>query len=271
MGPYQELTTSHLDTCPKVEVHCPYPTCNESVQRCYLDNHKATCQNILYPCKYADVGCPIQLKQAELEAHEQDDQLHLQITKEKILELREKLEVRERRFREHIETTNREIAALKQSLPALVSNKQPTVFRFSGFDMHKLQNKVFFSPSFYLETGYGIQIAVLANGLGKGADTHVSLFVYLTKGCNDDSLTWPFEGSVQVEMLNQLKDSDHFMEVVRFPSDDDISGRVLNRSRQLTGWGEEQFVSNKELANASSKRQYLKSDTLYFRVSSVVE
>ena len=267
MGPYQELTTSHLDTCPKVKVHCPYPTCNETIQRCYLDVHRATCRNIPHPCKYASVRCPAQLRLAELQAHEEDDQLHLQITKEKVLEMTELLEVRERRFREHTEQMNKEIAALKQSLPALKERKGPTIFKFQGFDTHKLQNKEFVSPSFYLETGYMFQTKVFANGRGRGVNTHVSLFLYLAKGCNDNFLTWPFDGTVKVEVLNQLKDKDHLSSVIKFSRDRNISGRVMNRRRQLRGWGKDQFVSNKELANVSRERQYLESDSLYFRVS----
>ena len=268
MGPYQELTTSHLDTCPKVEVHCPYPTCNETTQRCYLDIHRATCQNIPYPCKYANVGCPAQLKLAELQGHEEDNQLHLQITKEKVMEMTELLQVRERRFREHTEQMNKEIAILKQKLPALIENgTRPTIFKLQGFDTYKLQGKVFRSPPFYLDTGYSFQTKIFANGRGRGANTHLSLFLYLAKGCNDDLLPWPFDGTIKVEILNQLKDKDHLSEEIKFTRDCEISGRVMNRSRQLRGWGKEQFVSNKELANVSSKRQYLKCDTLYFRVS----
>ena len=269
MGPYQELTTSHLDTCPKVEVQCPNPACNMKIQRCYFDVHKATCQNVLRPCKFFSVGCSAQLRLVELQTHEQDDQLHLQMTKEKVLQLTEYLEVRERRLREHVQKMTRDIATLKQRLPALRRNQHPVTFKFQGFDMHKLQDKAFKSPAFYLSTGYRFQMQIFANGRGRGANTHISLFVHLLQGCNDDFLTWPFEGILYIAILNQLEDKGHIWSTIQFSSasNQDIGRRVTSKRRELSAWGKEEFVSNKQLANITSKRQYLKNDTLYFRVN----
>ena len=36
--------------------------------------------------------------------------------------------------------------------------------------------------------------------------THVSVFACLMKGDNDDSLFWPFTGTVTIELLNQLEE-----------------------------------------------------------------
>ena len=52
-------------------------------------------------------------------------------------------------------------------------------------------------------------IRVDANGWSSGNGTHISVFAYLMKGDNDDSLTWPFTGSITFELLNQLEDNNH--------------------------------------------------------------
>ncbi len=134
--------------------------------------------------------------------------------------------------------------------------------------MHKLQNKLFTSPKFYLKTGYRFILVVYANGRNHGANTHISVYLDITEGQDDEYLTWPFEGSVKVELLNQLQHRNHVSNAIYFLNDDCVSGRMVESNAPI-GWGKEQFISNKEMANISSKRQYLRSDTLYFRITSV--
>ena len=51
-------------------------------------------------------------------------------------------------------------------------------------------------------------LEVYANGIADGKGTHVSVVACLMKGDNDDSLSWPFTGSVTFELLNQLEDKN---------------------------------------------------------------
>ena len=57
--------------------------------------------------------------------------------------------------------------------------------------------------------GYKLQIRVRANGEGSGKDTHVSVYVYLLKGENDDMLTWPFKCDITIQLLNWREDKGH--------------------------------------------------------------
>ena len=45
---------------------------------------------------------------------------------------------------------------------------------------------------------------------------HVSMFSQLACGVYDDNLTWPFLGTVTVELLNQLADANHHSMVIPF-------------------------------------------------------
>ena len=38
---------------------------------------------------------------------------------------------------------------------------------------------------------------------------HVSCYVCLMTGENDDTLEWPFQGKLTMELLNQLEDENH--------------------------------------------------------------
>ena len=45
-------------------------------------------------------------------------------------------------------------------------------------------------------------IRVVANGLGKGAGTHVSVAVHLMRGEYDSRLVWPFRGDITIQLVN---------------------------------------------------------------------
>ena len=49
-GRYCDITTTHLDTCPKVKIHCSNEGCKEIVDRCELSEHFKTCEHALIFC-----------------------------------------------------------------------------------------------------------------------------------------------------------------------------------------------------------------------------
>ena len=101
-------------------------------------------------------------------------------------------------------------------------------------------------------------------------DTHVSIFIYLMWGDNDDNLKWPFKGTIKVSLLNQLEDGLHLTRQLSSPYSDipeSSSGRVTEGERS-EGWGNAEFVSHLDLDNDTNK-QFLKDDMLFFRVDSI--
>ena len=109
---------------------------------------------------------------------------------------------------------------------------------------------------------------VHANGWGDGKGTHVSVFANLMKGGNDDSLTWPFTGTVTFELLNQLEDKNHHKRTVAFPTGDKLSQRVVDGERAQGGWGYSQFISHTDLdQQPSTNCHYLVHDSLTLRVT----
>ena len=59
-------------------------------------------------------------------------------------------------------------------------------------------------------------IRVTANGLGKGAGTHVSVAVYLMTGEYDSRLVWPFRGDITIQLVSYSNDQDHYEQTVHF-------------------------------------------------------
>ena len=238
IGQYEERTTTHLKVCPKVRLRCP--KCTLPVFRCDITKHIESCTHEPVPCKYSEIGCTQRPLRRNLKNHEENVQLHLAIATEKVLELSKALSC-----------TNR------------------VTFKVTEFGSRKSNNESVLGPHIFTSRfGYKMCVEVDANGSYNGEGTHVSVYAYLMKGDNDDSLTWPFTGTVTVELLNQLEDKNHHKDTFTFPPDDDeVSGRVVTGERG-EGWGETQFIPHTDLGYQPDKNcQYLKDDTLVFRVS----
>ena len=88
----------------------------------------------------------------------------------------------------------------------------------------------------------------------------MSVFVAIVKGEYDAELKWPFTGKVQYTLLNQVKDDEHHTVTQTF---DITAGAHVG-----VYWGLRNFIPHTKLAlDSVLNMQYLKDDTMYFRVS----
>ncbi|XP_064399361.1 TNF receptor-associated factor 2-like isoform X3 [Halichondria panicea] len=237
-GVYDERTTTHLKVCPKVEINCR--KCLLKIFRCDESDHLLVCPNEPVQCTYYRIGCEEKPLRKNLAKHVANTQLHLSLATEEVLKLKN-------------------IILLKSAL----------TFRMKHFDRYKFDDKENYSPPFLTSaSGYKMCIRVDANGSCAGEGTHVSVYVCLMKGDNDDSLSWPFTGTVTVELLNQLEDKNHQKGTTIFTADLANSQRVMDGDISVNGWGWRKFISHADLAHKPlTNCQYLKDDTLIFRVS----
>ena len=233
-GKYCDITTTHLDSCPKLEVPCPNGKCTLSVVRCKLSYHRSKCLFEEVPCKYVDIGCKENLPRKDLEQHENDDAFHLHLAIETVIEQQVK--------------------------------EKPCVFKMPEFQQLKSSKDIWYSPPFYTHPGgYKMCIKVYTDGFGEGAGTHVSVGAYLMKGRNDDNLSWPFTGEVTITLLNQLEDENHYTDTISFPQNNESSRRVVSGERASRGYGRTKFIPHTQL-DAHWNCQYLKDDCLFFRI-----
>ena len=236
-GCYDERTTTHLENCPKVRIRCP--KCLNNIFRSSKVKHHLYCTDEPVCCKYSEIGCTERPLRKQLERHENNSQLHLTIAKNKVLELTKALIL-----------------------------KNTVIFKMVNFERKKARGDTFYSnPFFTSKSGYKMCMNVEADGEGAGEGTHVSVYAHLMKGENDDSLTWPFSGTVTIELLNQLEDKNHYRKTVTFLGNErEICGRLIDVERGQ-GYGHPQFISHSKLDYKRNNCQYLKDDTLVFRVS----
>lgn len=129
------------------------------------------------------------------------------------------------------------------------------IFKLTPF---KLSNTPVSLPSFYTHpNGYHMCLEVYPHGNDDGQGTHVSVYVHMVKGNKDNELKWPFCGTVIITVLNQLEDKQHHTMELNLVSGDNMT---VGES-----WGYSQFIAHKDLNRYGA--QYLRDDTLYFRVS----
>ncbi len=249
-GEHQERTTTHLETCPKVKVHCPNRGCQDMVARDNIETHRSTCQYECVSCKYAAVGCEEKPLRKDLKKHEKDSHLHLQVTTEKVLQLTQR------------------VAAFTQKVAALENKRviTPCIIKVTGYQKHKCH--LYTSPFYTSSNGY--KMCLETSEVHTRAFTYHTVFACLMKGDHDDTLTWPFTGTIIVELLNQLEDKNHHKTIIAFSANSAASQRVLDRER-----GARQGISILSFHfvldyDARANRQYLKDDTLVFRVSAEV-
>ena len=126
------------------------------------------------------------------------------------------------------------------------------------------------SAGFYTrDGGYKMFLWIFPSGC-LGYDNHVTVIVCLMEGDHDDHLIWPIKGTLTVQLLNQLSDSNH-SEPVKFHFDG--SGAKCRRVMTVTlrfirdGIWIRQFIPHNKLSyDADKKCQYLKDDCVFFRV-----
>lgn len=148
----------------------------------------------------------------------------------------------------------------------------PFYFTLDNFDHYKKNCLKWFSPAFYTHcSGYKMCIGVDAAGHSVGEGTHVSLQVYLLPGEYDESLSWPFRGTVKIVLLNERRDNNHFESSVEFDEDTPlVNSAQVTESDRSTGWGNAMFMAHSALAyDSSMDRELLKYNRLRFVVKEI--
>ncbi len=231
-----------------------------------IKNHLSEdCEHtVISCCKYTSIECDVKLKRKDMKAHEQDDKAHLN----KALDGMIKLEDIAYELKERADELEERADELEERVAQLQNNKvdkkvlckgEPMIFKIAKFQKRKGNNKIL-SLSFYTSpNGYNMRIAVSTNGVGGGEGTHVSVYAHVIKGKYDAELNWPFVGKITVELLNQLEDKNHYSRYTELNIKAGGNGR---------GRGYSKYIPHSELSRDwDYNTQYLKDDTLYFRIS----
>ena len=262
---YQIVTGGHYIKCPGYPLPCPNNGCEKKIKRCHITQHRDTCPKEEVVCQYSKVGCHEKMKREDISQHNKDKmEKHLQSAVQAIEKQHQNME-------KQLSTSNHNIEKLKHTIKQLEQLQDYTVtkIKMSEFEALKETNRTWYSPDFYTHLGgYKLHLQVYASGCGDGKGTHVSCYVNLTPGEYDDTLEWPFQGVVTVEILNQSGDKNHYKQVI--PFNNETPDKCKNRKKKednTLALGYPKFIPHTDLGlHSSTNTQYLMNDTLYFRV-----
>lgn len=153
-----------------------------------------------------------------------------------------------------------------RSPPLPISDTSQVTLKLASFTRLQATNQPWYSPAFETSKGgHTMRLGVYPNGRD-GRATHISVYVFIVKGKNDDDIPWPFLGHVKVELLNQLNDSNHAC--LDFGEYKALSPQSTDSVEVANSVGMSQFLPLSDLRFKSARKcQFLKNDTLYFRVT----
>lgn len=161
------------------------------------DHVTKSCDFTLVTCKYEDIGCKEKCTQKCMREHDEDTSFHLSLSMDAV----------------------KKLTQLKRTM-----TPDDLTIKMTNFTEKKENNESFFSEPFYTHpNGYKLCLCVWPNGTKNGNNAHLAAGVQFLKGPYDDSLSWPFEGSITLQLLNQISDEDHCSNKVDINSDDNCN------------------------------------------------
>ena len=229
-GTYKAITGLHDAVCKKKPVLCPHSECDSRIQRQGIKRHLENCSYEEILCKYAKLGCGTKVKRKDALKHEAsaDAGNHKELA---------------------LQTTLR----LHDIVSKLNITCSPATFALSGYTKRKAQDRVVIPPPFYTShRGYNVALEIHMKNREIEA-----LFVQMKQGLHNSKLKWPFTGKVTIELLNQIEDQNH-AKLIEFNTES-----IAQRDKKkfdVKGCLSEQIQK-------STSTQYLKDDTLFFRVT----
>ncbi len=283
-----ELFHSFLDKGIKqslygLKVHCSHQKdgCEWTGELRQLDEHLNTdplpetqldgCPLTIINCDFHHVGCAVKLPRQDMPEHQRESlRIHLSKIAINYASLREEMNVIKRE-NESLKTKVASLRSSSQRFTAIptkprekISIQPSNVLIMTNFQQHKRDGNWWYSPPVYTHPwGYKICLGVCARGFGN--NSHVSVFVYLMRGEQDDHLTWPLRGTITFQLLDQTGGENHKFHQCVYDDSVELKNceQVRYGERANSGWGAPTLI-----AHSALKPQYLNRDCLRFQVSS---
>ena len=247
IGKHAYINTDHLEDCPDLQIVCPNEGCRKRSKRKNMGAHLHQCPKETISCEYAKLGCKrVCLREDITDHYEEQVQGHLQLAMN-------------------------ELAILRTLLESRTEAPEGHVFKMANYTKLKENKEEWYSPPFYaFPGGYKMCLNIEAGGYEDGEGTHISACLFLMAGENDENLEWPMRGTFSIELLNQKEDQNHKKRSLCFKATeaDDYNSKV-SKGRASSGWGWNTFFKHQDLEKESlpPQTEYIKDDTLYFRVT----
>ena len=260
---YEDVTTNHWPVCDHYPKPCPNQ-CGALLKSQNLDSHITNdCPLTVVNCDFQHLGCELRLPRKQMPVHIEKRVVYhqsLQATfNKRISASMAKLEEDNKRLKQQVVKLSRDLELQQICAPLC-----PVEFTITDFTGLKENNVYWFGPPFYTAPkAYKMCFSVYINGFGRGQNTYVSVYTQLMRGEFDDRLKWPFQGSVDIQLLSQ-EQGTHFTKTFDYSSylAKDGGERITKGDRSTKKCGFSMFISHSNL-----QPNYLKNDCLKFCIN----
>ena len=296
-SPLLKLLKDHLKECPLEVIECAfsYAGCSEKLPRKDMPEHitqSLAIHTSLQATSHRQEVMKLNQRISELEERYEQLQDQYKDSRAEMAELRianqnlvaevgqDIKKAQDQRLKGHLSTLRGEImkaqAETKQEIGKQMKSDKaglhshvglvPFNFTMTGFEQKKRLNHQWLSPPFYTHPhGYKMCLRVDANGNGRGENNTVSISLNMIKGDYDDSLKWPFQGDITIQLKNKIGGDEGHHVKIPITGDMRFSEKVLGELVRCTeGRGFTEFIHQRKLTP-----RYLKDDRLMFCVKEV--
>ena len=134
-------------------------------------------------------------------------------------------------------------------------------FTLTGFSNRLANNTTCYSPPFYTHSkGYKLKLEI-----EPGESGYLSIYyARLLEGEHDESLKWPMNVEVTVEMANWFSNNFHILKRIHIGNGNvSVRGRVPKGSKEAEGnWGFAEFCSHDKLLRGPRHIKYVEEDCI---------
>ena len=268
-----EIMNNHYSECQKYPIPCPNNCDQDEIPVQEVENHLQECPEQVIKCTHSDLGCTEVFKRRLSEDHyENFKDVHNHLLRSRVTLLTQVVvQLLQDKDKPTSSSASSQTSTLSLvSRPWLENTKlfpsMPWIIRFDEFSKKKTRSSVFWTspPFFTTSTGYKLCLLVYAGGDGEQGRGHVSVFTQLRRGPNDDILSWPFDKTVKVTLLNQLEDRYHHSRLTNFKLANLESTQIKPGKVSTLGLGHPKFIAQD--MGATQNCQYLRDDCLFFKI-----
>jgi hypothetical protein len=167
----------------------------KKIKRKDMEDHRSQCPQEPVECPFAEAGCKNKLKRSQLSTHMTSSvQEHLSLIMKDYQETKRELFEVKRTLTTAVQLLGQGLDADKGMVDFIIAHSMrlekindSVQIAMPKFSEYRRSGKVWHSPPFYYREGYKMCLAVHANGVGRGAGTHVSVVITLLKGEHDSA------------------------------------------------------------------------------------
>ena len=257
-----DVTNNHWPVCGSFPVPCPNQ-CGSTIQRQNIDSHVADeCPLTTINCDFHHVGCAVKLSRQDMLEHLRENlPTHVSLLASSHVKQQDDLAEQKAiniKQQAQINKQHEEIRALRMQVVSL------PVLAMTNYRQHKTNKVRWYSlPVYTHHQGYKICLGVnIVEGF-VSTQVYIKVHVFFMRGEFDDSLKWPFQGEISIQLLDQVNGEQN----AKFEMNYDRSTIIKACSRVTKG---ERATDGQAINKCFlSETKYLQNDTLFFQICSV--